>query len=93
MGIMSLAIIRHETSMTKISLVSPVSIISPQLAFPQYHQSTEKTTKLLAHGPNLITMGINTTYDPISPLTVQLSNIGGSRSNITTHIFKYVQKS
>ena len=27
-------------------------------------------------------MGINATYDPISPLTAQLSSIGGSRSTI-----------
>ena len=37
-------------------------------------------------------MGINATYDPISPLTVPLSNIGGSRLNIMTHIFECVQK-
>ena len=42
-----LAIIRHETNMTlKISLVSPVSIISPRLTFPQYHQSTEKHNEI-----------------------------------------------
>ena len=30
-------------------------------------------------------MGINATYDPISPLTAQLSNIGGSRSTDSKH--------
>ena len=31
---------------SKISLVSPVFVISPQLTFPQYHQSTEKHNKI-----------------------------------------------
>ena len=42
-----LAIIRLETNMTlKISLVSPVSTISPRLTFLQYHLSTEKHNKI-----------------------------------------------
>ena len=44
-------------------------------------------------GPNLITTGINATYDPISPLTAQLSNIGGSRSTNSVHVCKCVHKS
>ena len=42
-------------------------------------------------GPNLITMGINATYDLISPFTVPLFNINGSRSNMRMH-FKMCPK-
>ena len=44
-------------------------------------------------GPNFITTGINVTYDLISPFTVLLFNINGSRSNMRAHIFKCVQNS
>ena len=37
-------------------------------------------------------MGINATYDPISPFTVPLFNVDGSRSDHLVHIFNFVQK-
>ena len=43
-------------------------------------------------GLNLITMGINATYDPISLFKVPLFNVNGSRSDDLVHIFKCVQK-
>ena len=93
-----LAIIRHETNMTlKISLVSPISTVSPRLT-SACHLSIGKHNKIAIQCPlitcaKFIPTGINATYDLISPPTVQLFNNTGSRSVRSIHVSECAQKS
>ena len=86
--------IRHETHVS-LNLISVTNVRhQPSIEFSTI---LPKTRKLLSQcplllGPNLITTGINATYDLISSITLPLFNINGSRSNITMNIFKCAPK-